>query len=110
MVCPFDVITFHFTWEIHLAKDVAIKCDHCIDRQREGRIPACAEVCKVQALQFGELNELVKTARTRLSEEVSMAVGQVRATPGVLPEHVKAWRDLGEATSHLTEKAKEERP
>ncbi len=107
LVCPFDVITYHHTWEIHLSKDVALKCDHCIERQKQGRIPACAEVCKVQALQFGEVNELVKASRTRLSREVSVAVSQV--APEILPAHLKAWRDLGASTSSLAEE-KEEQP
>ncbi len=101
MVCPFDVITYGRTWTVRLRRDVAIKCDHCIDRQREGRIPACAEACKVGALQFGEINELVKAARTRLSEAVSVAVGEIRPEVTLIPENVGAWRELGEEISQL---------
>jgi carbon-monoxide dehydrogenase iron sulfur subunit len=101
MVCPFDVITYGRTWTVRLRRDVAIKCDHCIDRQREGRIPACAEACKVEALQFGEINELVKAARTRLSEAVSVAVGEIRPEVTLIPENVGAWRELGEEISQL---------
>lgn len=101
MVCPFDVITYGRTWTVRLRRDVAIKCDHCIDRQREGRIPACAEACKVGALQFGEINELVKAARTRLSEAVSVAVGEIRPEVTLIPENVGAWRKLGEEISQL---------
>lgn len=101
MVCPFDVITYGRTWTVRLRRDVAIKCDHCIDRQREGRIPACAEACKVEALQFGEINELVKAARARLSEAVSVAVGEIRPEVTLIPENVGAWRELGEEISQL---------
>ena len=101
MVCPFDVITYGRTWTVRLRRDVAIKCDHCIDRQREGRSPACAEACKVKALQFGEINELVKAARTRLSEAVSVAVGEIRPEVTLIPENVGAWRELGEEISQL---------
>ncbi len=51
VVCPFDVITFH-----PLADGpgpgvpVAVKCDGCVERVRRGDEPACAEVCKVDAL------------------------------------------------------------
>ncbi len=101
MVCPFDVVTYGRTWTVRLRKDVAIKCDHCIDRQREGRIPACAEACKVGALQFGEINELMKAARTRLSEAVSVAVGEIQPEVTRIPENVTAWRTLGEKISEL---------
>lgn len=101
MVCPFDVITYGCTWTVRLRKDVAVKCDHCIDRQRNGTVPACVEACKVGALQFGDINELVKAARTRLSEVVSIAVGEIRPEVARIPENVSAWRELGEQISQL---------
>lgn len=101
MVCPFDVLTFHPTPVVKLEKPVALKCDHCIERQRRGEIPACVEACKVGALVFGELNELIKTARTRLSTAVSVAVGVIRPEMPRLPAHVEAWHDLGEAVSRI---------
>lgn len=103
LVCPFDAITYHRTWEIRLDRDVALKCDHCIERRRQGRVPACVEACKVRALEFGEVNELIRASRTRLSEAVSLALGQVKVVPEVVPAHIKAWRDLGAATSRLAE-------
>ncbi len=66
VVCPFDVITFH-----PLAEGpsptiaVSVKCDGCVERQRQGRMPACVEVCKVNALVFGDINELVRAGRVR---------------------------------------------
>jgi carbon-monoxide dehydrogenase iron sulfur subunit len=99
MVCPFDVITFYPSHTTKLDKAVAIKCDHCIERQRRGEIPACVEACKVGALVFGDINELVKTARTKLAQAVSVAVGQIEPTTTGLPANVEAWRDLGRAIS-----------
>jgi len=101
MVCPFDVIIYGRTWTVVLRKDIAVKCDHCIDRQRNGRVPACVEAGKVGALQFGEINELVKAARTRLSEAVSVAVGEIEPEIARIPENVNAWRKLGEQISRL---------
>jgi carbon-monoxide dehydrogenase iron sulfur subunit len=97
MVCPFDVITFYPSYKAKLDKPVAIKCDHCIERQRRGQIPACVEVCKVGALVSGDINELVKTARTELAHTVSLAVGQIEPETARLPANVEAWRDLGRA-------------
>lgn len=109
MVCPFDVITFYPSYKATLDKEVAIKCDHCIDRQRRGEVPACVEACKVGALVFGDINELVKTARTELAKAVSIGIGgtveEIEAKTVRLPAHVAAWRDLGRT---MTQVGKEE--
>ena len=105
MVCPFDVITFYPSYEAALNKPVAIKCDHCIDRQKEDRIPACVEACKVGALVFGDINELVKTARTELAKAVSVGIGgtvaEIEAETVRLPANVEAWRAMGRAITHI---------
>ncbi len=101
VVCPFDVIVFHPSPKAPYKDAVAIKCDHCIERQREGKPPACVEVCKVGALEFGEINELLKKARTRYSEAVSVAVGQVPTQVLELPAGLTVWRDWGEAVSRV---------
>ncbi len=95
MVCPFDVITFHAPQDVPYRQIVALKCDHCIERQRQGLIPACVEACKVNALLFGEVNELVKVARTRRAETVSVAVSQVAPQAAGLPEHIESWKAWG---------------
>jgi len=101
MVCPFDVITFYASQEAPQKVAVAIKCDHCIARQREGLTPACVEACKVGALQFGEINELVRAARTRYSEAVSVAVGAIAPEFAPLPPQIETWRGWGAAVTHL---------
>jgi carbon-monoxide dehydrogenase iron sulfur subunit len=101
MVCPFDVITFYASPAAPEKAAIAIKCNHCIGRQRQGQIPACVEACKVKALEFGEINELVKSARTRYSESVSVAIGQVGAQEAAIPANVDAWRGYGTAVTHL---------
>lgn len=96
MVCPFDVITFHAPQDVPYRKVVALKCDHCIERQRQGLIPACVEACKANALLFGEINDLIKVARTRLAETVSVAVSQVQPVEGLgLPDNVESWKAWG---------------
>jgi carbon-monoxide dehydrogenase iron sulfur subunit len=101
IVCPFDVITYYPSISAPGRPAVAIKCDHCIDRQRLGQGPACVEACKVAALEWGEINDLVKTARTRFSEVVSVAVGQVGGELVKLPANVEAWRSYGAEVSQL---------
>lgn len=104
MVCPFDVIGYYQSAVILRDRTVALKCDHCIDRQKEGRIPACVEACKVGALEFGDINELVKSAGKRLARLVSVAVGEPQPEMMPLPANVQAWRDLGQVTSHTGRK------
>ena len=104
IVCPFDVVTFHASPSAPSKPAVAIKCDHCIDRQRNGATPACVESCKVGALEWGEINEMVKTARIRFSESVSVAMGQVQAEMVRLPANVEAWNAYGAEISQINAK------
>jgi carbon-monoxide dehydrogenase iron sulfur subunit len=106
MVCPFDVITYFPLSAAPERAVVAVKCDNCIDRQRQGLIPACVESCKVNALEFGEINVLTKSARTRYSEAVSVALGQATPQVAVLPANVEAWRGYGAAVTHLNTNGK----
>ena len=99
MVCPFDVLAFYPSATVKFDKAVAIKCDHCIDRQRQGRIPACVETCKVGALVFGDINELVKNESLRLARTVSVAVGEMQPEMARLPANVEAWRAVGKTIS-----------
>ena len=59
------------TFDLHAdgaaARVVATKCDGCVDRLRRGDAPACVEACKVEALVYGELNELIRAGRMRQS-------------------------------------------
>jgi carbon-monoxide dehydrogenase iron sulfur subunit len=110
IVCPFDVIGYYESTVVIRHRTVALKCDHCIERQRQGQIPACVEVCKVGALVFGDVNELVKAASSRLASSVSIATSEIRAEMPGLPAHVEAWRGWGEVVSQLNEaEDKEER-
>jgi len=104
MVCPFDVIRYYASPFVELDKAVAVKCDHCIDRQRRGEMPACAEVCKVGALVFGDVNELVKAASSRLAKAVSVAAGELRPEIPRVPANLETWRDWGESVSRLNER------
>ncbi len=99
MVCPFDVITAFPSAAAPQRKAVATKCDDCIDRQVQGRIPACVEACKSEALMFGEFNELVKTARTEYSGAVSSHVAQTRDEILGLPPSLESMRKLGTVVS-----------
>ena len=92
MVCPFDVLTFYSL--DGSPAPVAVKCDACIARLRAGQIPACVEVCKVGALEFGDLNELVAAAAPRSTGAVIAPTARLEPSQPA-PDTVGAWRALG---------------
>ena len=104
MVCPFDVITYFPTAKVKSGKSVAIKCDNCLERQKQGRQPACVETCKVGALQFGDINDLAKKARTKLGRSISVVASQIKPEEDQLPPYFKAWRGWGEEVALVNEK------
>ena len=106
MVCPFDVITYFPLSAAPERAVVAVKCDNCIERRRQGLIPACVESCKVNALEFGEINDLTRSARTHYSQAVTAALGQASPQAAVLPANVEAWRGYGAALTHLNTNGK----
>jgi carbon-monoxide dehydrogenase iron sulfur subunit len=76
MACPFGVIRYHEDCYAPPGKAVAVKCDNCIERQMQGLVPACVEVCKAGALTFEEMAQAMK----RKTDEVARSVSQ--GTPG----------------------------
>lgn len=82
VVCPFDVLTFHPTAGGPSPEvPVAVKCDGCVERVNRGETPACVEVCKVDALVFGELNALVAEGRVRETGAVLAATSATATVP-----------------------------
>ena len=63
VACPFQIPAFEF--HDALSPDIR-KCDFCIDRTREGKRPACVDICPVEALTYGERHELVKLAHKKI--------------------------------------------
>jgi formate dehydrogenase iron-sulfur subunit len=44
------------------------KCDMCIDRVQNGKLPACVLTCPTGAMNFGALDEMLAMAKKRLEE------------------------------------------
>jgi anaerobic carbon-monoxide dehydrogenase iron sulfur subunit len=81
MACPFGVIRYH---EDHapLGKTVAVKCDNCLARLRQGRIPACVEACKTGALTFEETAAALKRQTDAVARSVSRDAESAPPAPG----------------------------
>lgn len=50
--CPYDAP------RIDSEKGIAVKCDGCIDRVKEGKKPICVDACLLRCLEFGDIEEL----------------------------------------------------
>ena len=100
MACPFGVIRYRADWRVPGRRGVAVKCDNCVDRQKEGKVPACVETCLVRALEFGDPNELLKEETRRLARQVSLGLREA-AEARRLPEAVELWRALGDAAEAI---------
>src|SRR5688500_8630720 len=59
--CPFDVIG------INDVTNTAQKCTLCYDRLQVGMMPACAQACPTQSIQFRPINDLRPKADARVA-------------------------------------------
>jgi Fe-S-cluster-containing dehydrogenase component len=67
VACPFQVPSYEYA--VAGAPRVR-KCDLCFERLREGRPPACVEVCPGGALSFGRRADLLASAKDILAHPV----------------------------------------
>jgi carbon-monoxide dehydrogenase iron sulfur subunit len=82
MACPYGVIRFHEDVTAPPEKTVAVKCDNCDQRQAEGLIPACVEVCKSGALTFEESADSLKRKTDEVARSVSRGAEEISLPPG----------------------------
>jgi len=68
--CPYGVPKFNdgYGWGEHAPPGVTRKCDGCYEFVKEGKLPACVEVCPAGALKFGPRDEIVAEAQRRVAE------------------------------------------
>jgi carbon-monoxide dehydrogenase iron sulfur subunit len=85
MACPFGVIRYHEDREAPPGKTIAVKCDNCVERQLQGLVPACVEVCKSAALTFEEPSEALKAKTDEVARRLSLGALErepAEAAPG----------------------------
>ncbi len=92
MACPFGVIRYHEDFSAPAGKTVAVKCDNCLARQRQGDIPACVEACITGALTFETLDAAYKRQTDEVARSVSAVTAVEELGPGwsLLNAHKKA--------------------
>jgi formate dehydrogenase iron-sulfur subunit len=72
--CPFQVPAFQFDKALN---PKIMKCDFCFERTKVGKLPACVEICPVEALTYGPRNELVRIARERIKRNPDRYVDHI---------------------------------
>jgi len=116
--CPYGVI------DIRPEDGRAFKCTLCYDRLKGGGMPACAQACPTESIQYGELDELRARAEERLAQLHENGVEEARlygADPedgvggdgaffllqdepevyGLPPDPVVTTRDIGSIWKHV---------
>ena len=65
IVCPFGVID--------MSRDgkAMIKCDLCIERTKEGELPACVAACPTGAMEYVELNDYLRQRRRQAAQRIA---------------------------------------
>lgn len=100
MACPFGIITFQKVRELDSDREVNAKCDNCIGRLSEGRIPACAEACKTGALEFGDVNDIIRETRADLTMRLIRSQG-LDTEISSMPENIRAFKAVMETIANL---------
>lgn len=98
-ICPFGRIIYDSS--VHKA----FKCDMCIGRISEGRVPACVEVCPVspKARLFGPYEEILNEA-FEVANEINGLVIYPRDTSVIYVVKREWFEDLSRDPVKLTEK------
>lgn len=63
VACPFQIPAFEYEKALN---PLIMKCDFCFERTKEGKLPACVNICPVEALTYGPRTELVRIAREKI--------------------------------------------
>jgi formate dehydrogenase iron-sulfur subunit len=76
--CPFGVIDRRVGEKDTKNVGLAQKCTLCYDRLHDGMMPACAQACPTESIQFGDLDQLRERAAARLSTLHDAGVADAR--------------------------------
>ncbi len=74
VACPFERIAYEFDKSF---TPRVRKCEFCRHRTSRGQVPACVEICPVEALQYGPRAELLRIARERIEKHPEKYVNHI---------------------------------
>ena len=74
VACPFQIPAFEFHKAI---QPEIVKCDFCYDRTERGQLPACIEICPVEALTYGKLYDLHQIAHEKIKNHPDRYVDHI---------------------------------
>ncbi|MBS0196442.1 MAG: 4Fe-4S dicluster domain-containing protein [Planctomycetes bacterium] len=74
VACPFERLTYEYNSRF---TPRVRKCEFCRHRTQRGQVPACVEVCPVEALQYGRRDDLLKLAHRRIADHAGEYVDHV---------------------------------
>lgn len=63
VACPFQIPAFEFNKAL---QPEIRKCDFCFNRTKEKKLPACVEICPMEALTYGKRKDLVEIAHEKI--------------------------------------------
>jgi formate dehydrogenase iron-sulfur subunit len=73
MACPYGIPRYDWDEAVPYVR----KCIMCYDRIKEGKQPACTEICPQQATIFGERDDLIKIAHQRIKDNPGKYINRV---------------------------------
>lgn len=73
--CPYDIP------RMHPSKGIMAKCTMCVDRVKEGWLPACVKACPTGVMNFGERRAILEMANNRLAALKAIYKEAVLADP-----------------------------
>lgn len=88
VACPFQIPAFEYAKAI---QPEIRKCDFCYDRTKVGLVPACVDICPVEALTYGKRFELLKLAHQKIEKNPNRYLDHVY---GEFEVHGTSWMYL----------------
>jgi formate dehydrogenase iron-sulfur subunit len=73
LACPFYIPKYEWEKAIPWVR----KCTFCADRIQEGMVPACIKVCPTNTMVYGEYDDIMKEANTRLANNPGNYVNHI---------------------------------